>query len=175
MPDETERDLLQRVPGIGETKAQRLEENFGDNPIGTLYGVTTASGQQFNEVEGFTQESGFQLQQDLRRYDIDQGLYDDDPRERESETFGEFSDEVTGMFETDADPDSTGALTRVETTDISRQDRQRAEKFHSVRSDRAKAIDEALRAPVADSFEQWKNSKDEFDIPGVDKPSGGLR
>jgi len=169
---ETERDLLERIPGIGEIKSKRLEEKFGDHPRGTLAGVTSASGQTFEDIEGFTLESGFQLQEDLRRYDIDRGIYQADPRERKPRTFGEFSDRVTKVRGTDADPDTTSALTPVETTDISPQDKQRAEKFHSVRSDRAKAIDESLRAPVADSFDQWRDNKNEFDIPGVDLPEG---
>jgi len=37
-----------------------------------------------------------------------------------------------------------------------------------VRSDQAKAVNEALDAPVADSFDEWRENKDEYDIPGVD-------
>ncbi|MGD6808546.1 MAG: DUF3560 domain-containing protein [Candidatus Bathyarchaeia archaeon] len=53
---------------------------------------------------------------------------------------------------------------------ISEADLQKIEKAHSERSDHARAIDESLRAPLADSSSQWFNDPAHFDVVGVDAP-----
>lgn len=47
---------------------------------------------------------------------------------------------------------------------------RRAQKFHARRSNRAKLIDEGLRAPIAKNPEQWMQQPNRFDIPDVDTP-----
>ena len=47
---------------------------------------------------------------------------------------------------------------------------RRAQKFHARRSNRAKRIDEGLRAPLAKSTEQWLAQPNRFDLPNVDTP-----
>lgn len=42
--------------------------------------------------------------------------------------------------------------------------------FHESRSDRAKRIDESLRAPFAKTTEQWLQQPNRYDIPEVDAP-----
>lgn len=171
MPRESEKDLLKRVPGIGEKKAQGLVDEFGDNPRGALGGLTTASTSSFDDVDGFSREGGRQLQRDLRSYDIDKGIYDDDPRERDAKTKGEFSDAVTSNLPgTDQSPDDTLGFEQVQETDFTRTETKRAEKFHESRTEQAQAVDEAQRAPIADSFGDWRSDKSGLDFPGVDTP-----
>lgn len=167
---QSDKELLQRLPGVGEKKSERLVDEFGESSLGTPRAITTSSTGRFEEIEGFTQESGSLLQSDMRRFDIDQGLFDEDPRERDAETKGEFSQAVTTNMPGAEVAPGTGALTEVQDTDFTRQERNRAEKFHQARSERAQAIDESLRAPIADSFDQWRNDKNDFDFPGIDTP-----
>lgn len=47
---------------------------------------------------------------------------------------------------------------------------RKLQRFHARRSRRAKRIDEALRAPIAKSPEQWMNQPNRFDILDVDTP-----
>lgn len=47
---------------------------------------------------------------------------------------------------------------------------QRLRRFHAHRSPRARKIDEALRAPIAKTSEQWLRQPNRFDIPDVDTP-----
>ena len=47
---------------------------------------------------------------------------------------------------------------------------RRLRQFHARRSNRAKRIDESLRAPLAKSAEQWLEEPNRFDIPDVDAP-----
>ena len=47
---------------------------------------------------------------------------------------------------------------------------RKAQRFHARRSNRAKLIDEGLRAPLAKSTEQWMQQPNRFDIPDVDTP-----
>jgi len=175
MPQESEKDLLQRIPGIGPAKSGELVDEFGDSPRGALGEITTASTSSFDNIDGISRDAGRQLQRDMRRYDIDRGVYDADPREREAETKGEFSDAVgSAMPSVDTEPSEATGFTEVQDTDFTRTEEKRAQKFHQARSERAQAIDESLRAPIADSFDQWRNDKAGYDFPGVDTPSGGL-
>lgn len=48
---------------------------------------------------------------------------------------------------------------------------RRAQRFHARRSNRAKRIDESLRAPIAKSAEQWMSQPNRFDLPDVDTPT----
>jgi len=166
----SDQELLQRLPGIGGVKSERLVEEFGDNPRGAIGAITTSSTGRFDEIEGFTLESGKKLQEDMRAFDIDQGIYDEDPRDRQSETFGEFSESVKESFPgASQDPSETSGLTAVSESDFSRTEKKRAKKFHEARSERAQAVDEALAAPVADSLDDWLDDKAGLDIPGVDR------
>jgi hypothetical protein len=47
---------------------------------------------------------------------------------------------------------------------------RKAQRFHARRSNRAKRIDEGLRAPLAKSPEQWMQQPNRFDLPDVDTP-----
>ena len=47
---------------------------------------------------------------------------------------------------------------------------RRLQRVHSHRSNRAKRIDESLRAPLAKSDEEWLSQPNRFDIPDVDTP-----
>lgn len=46
----------------------------------------------------------------------------------------------------------------------------KALRIHSKRSKTARAIDESLRAPIAESEEQWENNPNRYDLPNVDTP-----
>ena len=48
--------------------------------------------------------------------------------------------------------------------------KRRLQRIHARRSNRAKKIDESLRAPLAKSSEQWLKQPNRFDIPNVDTP-----
>ena len=47
---------------------------------------------------------------------------------------------------------------------------RRLQRFHARRSNRAKRIDEGLRAPLAKSPEQWMQQPNRLDLPDVDTP-----
>jgi len=47
---------------------------------------------------------------------------------------------------------------------------RRLQRFHARRSNRAKQIDESLRAPIAKTPEQWMQQPNRFDTPDVDTP-----
>ena len=47
---------------------------------------------------------------------------------------------------------------------------KRLQRVHARRSSRAKKIDEALKAPIAKTPEQWLAQPNRFDIPEVDTP-----
>jgi hypothetical protein len=47
---------------------------------------------------------------------------------------------------------------------------QKIQRAHSRRSNRAKCIDESLRAPIAKTPEQWLTQPNRFDFPNVDTP-----
>jgi hypothetical protein len=47
---------------------------------------------------------------------------------------------------------------------------RKLQRIHARRSNRAKRIDEALRAPIAKSPEQWMQQPNRFDIPNIDTP-----
>jgi hypothetical protein len=47
---------------------------------------------------------------------------------------------------------------------------RKLQRFHARRSNRAKRIDEGLRAPIAKTPEQWMQQPNRFDIPDVDTP-----
>jgi hypothetical protein len=47
---------------------------------------------------------------------------------------------------------------------------RKAQRIHARRSNRAKRVDEALRAPIAKSPEQWLAQPNRFDFPDVDTP-----
>lgn len=47
---------------------------------------------------------------------------------------------------------------------------RKAQRIHARRSERAKHIDEHLKAPIAKSFEQWNAQPNRFDLPDVDTP-----
>jgi hypothetical protein len=48
---------------------------------------------------------------------------------------------------------------------------RKAQRLHARRSNRAKRIDESLRAPIAKTPEQWMNQPNRFDFPDVDTPN----
>ena len=47
---------------------------------------------------------------------------------------------------------------------------RRLQRVHARRSDRARHIDEGLRAPLAKTPEQWLAKPNRFDVPEVDAP-----
>lgn len=47
---------------------------------------------------------------------------------------------------------------------------RKLQRFHARRSNKAKRIDEGLRAPIAKTPEQWMQQPNQFDIPNVDTP-----
>jgi hypothetical protein len=47
---------------------------------------------------------------------------------------------------------------------------RKVQRVHNLRSNRAKRIDESLRAPIAKSAEQWLAQPNRFDFPDVDTP-----
>lgn len=47
---------------------------------------------------------------------------------------------------------------------------RRLQRIHAKRSNRAKRVDESLRAPLAKTPEQWLAQPNRFDIPEVDTP-----
>jgi len=50
---------------------------------------------------------------------------------------------------------------------------RKAQRLHARRSNRAKRIDESLRAPIAKTPEQWMQQPNRFDFPDVDTPKKG--
>jgi hypothetical protein len=48
---------------------------------------------------------------------------------------------------------------------------RKAQRVHARRSNRAKRIDESLRAPIAKTPEQWLAQPNRFDVPDVDTPN----
>lgn len=42
--------------------------------------------------------------------------------------------------------------------------------IHESRSERAQSLDESLKAPIADSPEQWADDPSHWDWPGIDTP-----
>jgi hypothetical protein len=48
---------------------------------------------------------------------------------------------------------------------------RKLQQLHRSRSNRAKRIDESLRAPMAKSAEQWMLQPNRFDVTDVDTPS----
>lgn len=53
--------------------------------------------------------------------------------------------------------------------------RESAEEVQAERSQRARTVDELYNAPTPDSFSQWANQPNRYDLPGVDTiPSGRL-
>lgn len=46
----------------------------------------------------------------------------------------------------------------------------RLKRVHAHRSERAKRVDESLRAPIAKTPEQWLRAPNRFDLPNVDTP-----
>jgi len=164
----SDKELLKRIPGIGDVKAQRLVNKFGNDARGTMRAVTSASKTEIASVRGFNLDSATKLFNDLQRFDIEQMSAQNDPRERKSKVFGEFSSEVgEQMPGTDANPDDTG-LTTVDESDFTPTERKRAQKFHDSRSEISRETDNALDAKIADTFDEWRSDKDEFDIPGID-------
>jgi len=165
---QSDKELLKRIPGIGDVKAQRLVNKFSSDARGTIRALTTASKTEIASVQGFNLDSATKLFNDMQRFDIEHLSGQKDPRERKSKVFGEFSSEMTdNMPGTDADPDDTG-LTTVDESDFTRTERKRAQKFHDSRSEISQKTDEALDAKIAEDFDQWRSDKDEFDIPGID-------
>lgn len=47
---------------------------------------------------------------------------------------------------------------------------RKMQRLHATRSNRAKRIDESLRAPIAKTTEQWMQQPNRFDLPNVDTP-----
>ena len=47
---------------------------------------------------------------------------------------------------------------------------RRLQRVHSHRTSRAKRIDEALRAPLAKSDDEWLAEPNRFDVPDLDTP-----
>jgi hypothetical protein len=47
---------------------------------------------------------------------------------------------------------------------------RKVQRFHNRRSNKAKRIDESLRAPIAKTAEQWMQQPNRFDFPNVDTP-----
>lgn len=42
--------------------------------------------------------------------------------------------------------------------------------IHQSRSKRSRSLDESMKAPIADSPQQWADHPDQFDWPGIDTP-----
>jgi len=58
---------------------------------------------------------------------------------------------------------------------LNRRQEKRAKEIHRSRSEKSKRIDDRKRAEIANSFSQWKENPDRFDLPNVDTPNADFR
>lgn len=67
---------------------------------------------------------------------------------------------------------SDGTVQASEKRQLSSRDFAKAQQTHQNRSEMAQKVDERRKAELADDYEQWRSSPSQYDLPGVDTPSG---